>query len=67
MAKEDTTVDQEQLLDEAQTKVAENEQLMKGALAMSNLRDALKYADGMLEELRKFKMEPKHYYILCTY
>jgi hypothetical protein len=65
MKKEDTVIDQDQLLDEAQSRVQENELLMKGAIANGSLREALRYADGMLEELRRYKLDPKQYYVLC--
>lgn len=65
MIKEEELVDQEELLDEAQTRATQNASLMKSALETGSLKDALKYADEMLSELRASKLSPKYYYMLC--
>lgn len=66
MMKEEQLIDQEVLLDETQTRASQNAGLMKKSLESGNLREALKYADLMLAELRSPHIQPKYYYILCN-
>lgn len=65
MNKEEGEVDQEVLLDEAQTKASQNAGLMRTALEEGNLREGLRYADAMLSELKAPQLAPKYYYVLC--
>ena len=65
MKKQIDIVDQELLLDDAQTKVLQNSSLMKAALETNNLREALKSASSMVSELKNPLLTPKYYYILC--
>ena len=60
-------LDQEVVLDEAQTNVIRNAALMKAALEGGNLREALKNASGMVTELKNTSLSPKFYFILCIF
>ncbi len=60
-------VDQEVLLDDAQTNVVRNSALMKTSLENGNLREALRYASAMVGELKNPQLSPRFYYILCKF
>ncbi|KAL4451052.1 hypothetical protein ABPG74_021374 [Tetrahymena malaccensis] len=60
-------VDQERLLDQARQKVKEQAYFMKKSLDQVNLRDGLRHASTMLEELgvrEQVQLNPKNYYIV---
>ena len=58
-------IDQDMLLDQAQTQATKAAHLMKGALESNNLREGLKQAAIMLGVLRAGNLSPKTYYLLC--
>ena len=60
-------IEQEKLLDKSRQNVKEHSYFMKRALDQVNLREGLKYASGMLDELGNKpskSLNPKNYYIL---
>ena len=61
----DVEIDQEVVLDQAQTNVMRNAALMKASIENKHLREALKYASEMIGELKNPSLSPKFYYILC--
>ncbi len=65
MIKEVATVDEEVLLDEAQARASQQAAQMRNALESGNMREAIKFADQMLDELRNPLISPKSYYYLC--
>ncbi|EGR27194.1 vacuolar sorting protein, putative [Ichthyophthirius multifiliis] len=60
-------IEQERLLDKSRQKVKEQAYFMKRSLEQTNLREGLKYASSMLDELGskpQKSLNPKNYYIL---
>lgn len=56
--------DQEHILEEAKRKVKEQAFYMRQSIENAKLRDALKHASNLLNELRTGDLSPKNYYIL---
>lgn len=56
--------EQEQLLEEGKRQVKEQAFYMRQAIENAKLRDVLKHASNMLNELKAEKLSPKNYYIL---
>jgi len=60
-------IDQEVVLDDAQTNVSRSASLMKTSLENQNLREGLKYASEMISNLKTTQLSPKFYFILCIF
>ena len=56
--------EQEQFLEEGKRQVKEQAFYMRQAIENAKLRDVLKHASNMLNELKAEKLSPKNYYIL---
>lgn len=66
MSQSDNRMFAENPVHQAIRTIKENAYFMKKAIESSNLREALKYSDHMLNELRTEVLNPKDYYSLFT-
>lgn len=53
--------DQEKVLDDAKKNVKESSYYLRKAIDEANLREALRSANQMLQELRSTQLSPKNY------
>ena len=64
-SKED--LDLELVFDDAQINVTHNAALMTSSLNDGKLKEALKYASGLIKELGNPLLTVKYYYIICKF
>jgi hypothetical protein len=58
-------LDPQLIFDDAQMTITHNNSLMMEAIEAHNLKDAIKYASKLTQELRNPSLGVKDYYVLC--